>query len=275
MKSKILALIVFISGCQDTKPAKIEISPPQSALFTKKPFSLNARMVTAAGAPSEATTLTYAAIPTDVLRVSTTGEMTCEKTGDATVTVAGGGLNAVTTINCRLVAVVQAKKEIRAIIGAEPGDLALVILGADGARMNDVPVVFEGLGDYAQATQSGKISGKSVGRFTLTSKVGDASAKTDVLVVEKIESQPIVIADGSSVTYTLQSGKYQIEIQAEAGTNGVSVSWVGVPCENQPERQEHRFDCVVDNTATLTIHNPALFGFGSSATGFLNIYRIP
>jgi hypothetical protein len=275
MKNQCLAICLLVTGCQDSKPEKIEIYPPRSAVFTKEPFNLNARVVTAGGEPAAATILTYAAIPTDVVRVSPVGDVACEKTGDATVTIAGGGLNAVTTINCRLVATLKAKKEIRAIIGAEPADLALEALGADGARMSDVPIAFEGFGTYADVNQSGKLSGKSVGRFTLISKVGTVSARTEVQVIEKIESKPIVIPDGSSITYSLQTGRYQIEIQAKAGNNGVSASWVGVPCENQPEKQEHRFDCVVENTATLTVSNPALFGFGSSATGFLNIYRIP
>lgn len=271
-----LAMVVGLVGCPDTKPARIDLSQAPAAVFTKSFFQLNARVVNAAGVSVPDSVMTYSVVPTDVMRVSAAGEASCEKSGDATVTMAASGLTAVATVKCRLVSSVKSKKELRVIIGADLGDMAVLVSGADGKTMADVPLTFEGGSPMASIDQSGRVKGIEIGKGTVTISAGGASSQTELEVVEKVKSEPLAISDGSSTTYTLQTGKYLLEVQAKAGSNGVDIVWVGAPaCPNQPERQEHKVYCDVANTATFTISNPSLFGMGTNAVGFMNLYKTP
>ncbi len=279
LKRALLALltVVAVGACPDTKPAKIEFTQPPTAIFSKESFNFSGHLVTAAGGPAEGGPVTYSAIPADVLSVGPAGNATCEKSGDATVTMAGGGLSAVATVKCRLVGAVTAKKGLRVIIGTDAADLDIQVSATDGSRMTDVPLSFEGHeSSLVDIDQHGRVTGRAVGKTTVTIKAGTVGTQTSLEVVEKVKSEPLAIPDDGLVTYTLQTGKYLVEVQAKAGsTHGVTLSWVGAPCAPQPERQEHKVYCTIENTASLTISNPAVLGLGAPANGFINLYRVP
>jgi hypothetical protein len=104
---------------------------------------------------------------------------------------------------------------------------------------------------------------------------GSARSEIEVEVIRKIQTDTLVIPDSGGVVFTLNAGNYAIEVEAKAGDNGVTLSWVGGVCPDQPEKQHHRVRCKVDNTATLKINNPSVFGLGASASGYINIYEVP
>ena len=56
---------------------------------------------------------------------------------------------------------------------------------------------------------------------------------------------------------------------------GVTVGWSGAGCPNQLENTSHRFNCRVDETATMIVTNPKLIGVGATVTGTVNVFRAP
>ena len=271
-----LAAISLATGCPDTKPAKIEFQAPPAAIFTQDFFNLGARVVNAAGEAIPESPVAYSAVPAGVLRISAAGEASCEASGDVSVTLAGAGLSSVATVSCRLVKELKAKKSTSLVIGNDPLDLGIEAFGPDQKRMENVPYQIS-VSDpgIASVDAQGKATGLSVGATSVKVTAGNASATVELEVMDKVKSSPLAIGDGGTSTIVLEQGKYLVEVQADAGSgHGVSLSWVGAACERQPERQSHKAKCVVENTASLTIENPSLLGFGGSATGFVNIYRV-
>jgi len=272
-----LALLLGI-GCSDRTPARIEFSAPPAMILTTSPTPLGARAVNKAGEPVPEVTFSYSAIPTDVVAVEPDGTLACRKSGDAIITIAGGGLSTNATTKCRIAARVKAPKELRLVLQNEPVELKPTGIGQDGKPLTDVIPEMRSSDPAVVRVVGRALQPASVGKAVVTSAVGDASAVTEVEVIEKIETQTLALSDGANMTWTLQQGTYVVEVTVKAADrsrNGVTLRWVGTTCPDQPESQEIQARCRVDNTASLTVTNPTTFGMGPSASGFINIYKVP
>ena len=263
-------------GCADRTPARIELSQSSATLFDQSPTPLGASLVNTKGEKLTTPTLTYSSSPAEVARVGDDGTITCLTSGSASVVIAGGGQSATMSVTCNIVEKLNAPSSVRLILGRAPEGIAIEAMDAAGRSVPGAPINATisnpGLVNYA----SRKLTPKAVGNTTVLLSSGKGVAQVSVSVVELIKSEPVAIADGASVTWTLQQGHYELDLKVEASNrsrNGLVVSWVGVDCPLSSEAQQHNLKCSVPETASITLRNPTAFGLGASVTGFINLYR--
>jgi hypothetical protein len=265
------------AGCNDTKPARIEHLPVSDVVYDRNAIPLIPHVVNAAGEMLEGQRVAVAASPSDVMKVD--GEfLECVKSGDAVVTLAGGGLSTTLLMKCRLVAKLKASpSKLALVVGTDPTPLKVTALDDAGNAMADVPITISSSAPDVVAVRGGNATGLAVGRATLEVKAGATAAKIEAEVIEKVQSEPLALSDGQSITYTLNRGNYVVEVNVRSGDTayGVTAAWVGADCKRQPEARSFKAKCRVNDTASIVIENPTAFGLGPSAMGNIAIYRGP
>jgi hypothetical protein len=274
----LVGLILSLAACSDKTPSAIAV--PQSSLtfYEGQRHPLGAVLTNKAGEHLTAPALTFSSTPADIVVISTTGEVACLKSGDASVLIAGGGQSATVTVACRIVATIDAPKSLRLVLGREPEELAVTPRDAAGSPMPGVPVTFLSSSPPVVRVVGTKLEPVAVGRAGVQVQSGSASISVPVTVVRVMESKPLILKDGEQVTYTLQQGTYELDLEvkpSDGGKTGVTVSWIGAKCQDSAEAQSHNVSCRVDATASLTVKNPSVLGLGPSMTGFLNLYEAP
>lgn len=272
------ASLFLIVGCADETPSAIVTPLSEIAMFGDSPQALNARLTNKNGDVLKLPLLSYSVTPAGIARVDPNGMATCLRSGDASVLIAGGGQSATITIACRLVATIDGPSTLRLILGRQPESLSLTPRDASGEAIPTAPLELSSR-DPAVVTVSGTtVTPVAVGRASLEAHSGSISKGIAVSVIEVIKSEPLVLNDGHSVTYTLQQGDYELDLEvkpSDRGKTGVTVSWVGTACPDAPEAQKQALSCHVEGTASLTVLNPSMLGLGPSVTGFINLYRAP
>lgn len=300
-----LAVALLSLSCADTTPAKITFTAPPAVILSGKAFPLNASLVNKKDETLPGQAVTCSATPADVLEISTSGTLRCLKTGDATVTlaggslsgavagggadstvagggvdgaVAGGGLSQSLAVKCRLPTEIAMPQDLQLILGSAPVPLHARALGEGGRELEDVPVQVTSSDPSVVAVEGDAARAVAVGRARLRASVEEIAAVAPVEVIEKVVSEPLALADGARRSWKLQPGDYLVAIEMKAdvrAAQGVTASWEGAACEGQPERPAHRFRCRVNEPATMTVTNPAQIGLGARMTGSVIVYRVP
>jgi hypothetical protein len=269
--------LLGILGCKGggSVPSRIQLAATSQTVLDERPVPLHARLLSDRGEVLTEPRLSYSATPATVAEVDAGGQASCKSSGDASVLVAGGGQSSTMTLKCRLVNSITTPPSMRLIRGhAEPVDLRA--MDRSGQRLGDVPLTVSPSMAGVVRYEDGSLVPLSVGNTIMNVSAGAASASFPVAVVELVESEPLAIADGATVTWALQAGVYQLDVEVKTvdGTpGGVTVSWLGAICPDAREAVHHEVTCIVLKTASLTIRNPSAFGLGASVTGFLNLYR--
>ncbi len=168
--------------------------------------------------------------------------------------------------------------ELQLVLGGAPVALHARALGEGGRALSDVPVRITSSNPSVVTVDGDAAKPVSVGRARLQASVDAITAVTPVEVVEKVVSEPLVLPDGAARAWTLRQGDYLVTVDMKSDvkvSQGVTVSWAGAGCENQPERPSHRFRCNVVDSATMTVTNPKQIGLGARMTGTVSVFRIP
>lgn len=271
------SLLWLFLGCANQTPARIELPASLPVLYDEAPVSIGARLVDRRGNPVRDVPLTYSISSSGIASISSDGAVTCLSNGEASVLVAGGGQTATLTITCRLVATLEVSpKQLRIVVGRAPEPITVVAKDHAGNPILDAPITPSISEPTILQFNAGSVIGLRVGNSEIRFQSGRASTAVSVSVVELLKSEPLAIQDGGTVTWTLQQGDYELDLQvkaADGSKNGVTVSWVGTTCGDAREAQNHQIACKVHETASLTMRNPTTFGLGPAVNGFFNLYR--
>lgn len=271
-----LPVLACLVSCRDRTPARINL-PSTIDLYDAAGKPSTAALVNQAGEPVGGA-LSYSAVPSSILTVSSDGTIKCVSSGDASLIATGAGQSATSTVRCRLVKSIVGPKRVRLIVGRAAEPLELVAEDASGKPLRGVMLDVSSSDASVVRVNGGALEAGRLGTANVTARAGEASLSIPVTVLELIDSSPLALADGESRTIALQQGNYELDVAVKASNGsryGVTVSWVGTSCPVQPEATSHRVRCSVDGTASLTITNPSAFGLGPSETGFVNLYRAP
>jgi hypothetical protein len=277
--------LMLLTGCGplqallDTEPAQLSIQSPPGPFWDKQLHPLDVRVLTDSGRElaDERKQLTFSTVPTGVVNVSASG-LQCLATGDASVVVSGAGLSATFAVQCRIVKSVQAPRSIELLVGEPDATFTPVAVGDNDTKLADAPFVVTSSDQNVVRHSSGRLTPKTVGRATVTVTSGDASATTEVVVMERIQTDTLALSDGQTIAYTLSRGRFLVDVQtraADGASHGVEVSSTSPGCPAQAEATRHRLTCEVNDTASLVITNPTTFGLGPAQMGNIAIFRIP
>jgi hypothetical protein len=263
----------------DTEPASIDLTPPSGLLLDTQIHPLEVRVLTEKGRelPDEVGKLSWSATPVGVVEATTYG-LRCLGSGDASVVVTGSGLSQTFTVQCRLVASIEAPGQVELYLGEPDAAYNAVALDENGLPMHDVAVSTTSSDLNVVATGEGRLSARAVGTATVEVRAGDARTVTDVVVMERLATETLSLSDGESIAYTLSRGRYRVDIQtssADGSYYGVTVSSTAPSCPTREESTRHLFECEVTDSTSLVITNPTTFGLGPAQLGNISIYRIP
>ena len=278
VKHAVAVFLLAAAACADKTPARIEVSSPSITLFDRASVPVGARLVNGKGEQLAAPALSYSATPVSRLAVGADGSVSCRESGDGTIVVAGGGQSSSITVSCRIVATIRAPVSTRLILGRAPEPASFEALDDQGRRIDSARITYASSAPLIAKYANGALVPVGLGHASVTATAGGVNATVEVSVVEMIKSQPLAIADGASITWTLQQGSYELDLQVKATgsmriQDGVTVSWVGAECPDAAEKTEHHIKCTVAQTASLTIRNPTALGLGPTLNGFINLYR--
>jgi hypothetical protein len=271
-------LSAFVLACADKTPAKFKYDAPPPYVASTSTFSLNASVLNKKDETIGGLAPAYSAAPADVLEVSSDGNLRCARTGDATLTLSAGGLSQPVALKCRIPTEINVPPELQLVIGAAPSVLHPRVLGEGGTSMDDVKVDLASSDPSIFTVEGDAAKGVAVGKARLQASLGGLTSVTPVEVVEKVVSEPLTLRDGASRSFPLQPATYLVTIELKTDARlkqGVAVSWTGTACDNQPEASTHRFNCRVEEPATMTVTNPKLMGVGATVTGTVNVFRVP
>ena len=274
----LLGLGTLCMSCADSKPASIVFTAPPPLIVSGKIIRLDASVANRKGEPIGGQAVTCTAAPADVVEIVSGGGLRCLGTGDATVTLTGGGLSTPVAVKCRIPTEVEVPQDLQLVLGSAPAPLHARVLGEGGRELKEVPVQLSSSDASIVAVAGDKVRPVAVGRARLRASVEEIAGVTAVEVDERIVSEPLRLTDGARRSFKLQPGDYLVTVDVKAdfkAPQGVTVSWEGAACEGQPERQSHRVRCRVSEPATVTVANPKQLGLGAAMTGSVAIYRVP
>jgi hypothetical protein len=264
-------------ACADKTPVRFQHDAP-SAVTNPNTFSLHVSALNKKGETIEGLSPTYSGGPADVLEVSPNGSLRCAKTGDARLTLTAGGLSEPVLLKCRIPTEISVPPELHVVIGDPPTALAPRALGEGGKPLDDVTVEVTSSDPSIVTVEGDKVKGVAVGKARLSSSVGGITSVTAVESLEKVVSESLTLREGAGRSFKLEPAYYLVVIETKVDPRlkqGVAVSWSGTACDNQPENTSLRFNCRVEETATMTVTNPKLMGIGATVTGTVNVFRAP
>ena len=202
--------------CADSKPASIAFTAPPPLIVSGKIIRLEASVANKKGEPIGGQAVTCTAAPADVVEVVSGGGLRCLKTGDATVTLAGGGLSTPVAVKCRIPTEVEVPQELQLVLGSAPAPLHARVLGEGGRELKDVPVQLSSSDESIVAVVGDKMKPVALGRARLRAAVEEIAGVTAVEVDERIVSEPLRLADGARRSFKLQPGDYLVSVDVQA-----------------------------------------------------------
>ena len=259
------------------QPASLGYSAPTMPVVNGDALPLSLAVKDKNGTVIPGKPVTATVTPPDIAVVTSTGELRCLQSGDATVTLAHEALTTSFPLQCRLVATLGVPPSLRINLGtqvplpAEPKD-------SQGRTVADVPLTASSSDTEVLVVNKGKLTPMIVGKARLKVEGAGHSEETEVSVVRQYITESLALRDGEGMTWALPAGSYELEIQVKAndGTaGGVTATWMGVDCPGAPESPDIKQVCKVERAASLVVQNPTTFGMGPQMLGFLNVYQIP
>src|SRR6267378_5584622 len=119
-RSILFCVCALTVACADSAPAKITFTAPPPLIVSGKIIRLNGALANKKGEPIGGQAGTCSAAPADVVEVLAAGALRCLKTGDATLTLAGGGLSSPLVVKCRIPTEIAMPQELQLVLGSAP-----------------------------------------------------------------------------------------------------------------------------------------------------------
>ena len=271
------ACLAAVLGCEG-KPARIDYTGLPDPVIDRAMHRLDVVVVNGKGKPLKGRSVAFAVDPAAVAEVTTDGSVRCAASGDATLTLTGGGLTSSVPVHCRVPTMIRMPGAMRLVAGGPAVPLKAEVVGEGGAPLSDLTAPIVSSDPAIVEFASGAVRPVAFGRATLRAVLGDVVAVTPVEVVTRVAGGPITLKDGAVHRVPLDPGSYEL-IAEVRGTvrvaQGVTVAWEGAACPPRPEAENHRETCTLRTSGALVVANPAQMGVGVPVSGTLTLDRIP
>jgi hypothetical protein len=206
----------------------------------------------------------FGAAPGDIARITPDGTITCQKTGDAKVTVSVQGVKDDETLRCRLVDRLEVGTLPLFDLAKPPIQLGVRALTKAGAELNDVPITLSAGSPRVLGVAGATLTPLVVGTTELTVHAGGKTQKFPVRVVRTVTAEALPLEGGRRIFYSLPQGKYEVEVRLPADKE-LAVEWRGAPyCSYQGRGPTHQSVCVLQNRGGAVVDNPAYLVTGDT-----------
>jgi len=271
------ACLAAVLGCGG-KPARIDHTALPDPVLDRAMHRLDAVLVDGKGQPLKGRSVTYAVAPAAVAEVTTDGSVRCATSGDATLTLSGGGLNSSVPVRCRVPTMIRMPDPMRLVAGGPAVPVKAEVVGEGGVPFADLTAPIVSTDPAIAEFASGSVRPVAFGRATLRAVLGDVVGVTPVEVVTRVASGPLTLKDGAVHRVPLDPGTYELTAEVRATVRvaqGVTVSWEGSSCPPLSEAESQKATCTLHARGTLAIANPAGMGVGVPVSGTMTLDRVP
>lgn len=257
LTNTLLLLSLSVLACQrNDPPRELRLELPEPITSTD-PVMLHARAIQHDGVAKPLTgEQPWQVTPSELASVSKQGMLTCRRSGEGSVSLSLSGVTGRAKLACKLAARLEAPEKLS--IDATAGELALPVKVLDAAGKElDLPLSVTSDLPSVVLASAGKLVPGRVGRAKLSVRAGQLSKQIEVEVVRTVKPEVVPIAQNRRISYSLDAGKYRLEIALPAPKR-VAVDWLGAPyCAYRGEGNQHRAECTLQHKGGVSFDNPA------------------
>ena len=273
---RLLASLVLACACEGPAPEQVRLELPE---LVTSPDPVRATVHGRRnGASSEVNQkVNFTVTPADVAVVGKDMNLSCRKSGDATVTASVQGVKGSASVKCRLVERLDTSSLPLLDLSQPPVTLQVHPLGKSGAPLDDVPVTLSTDSPRIVSVTGTTLTPLAVGETHVTVSAGSRSTKIPVRVVRSLHPEALPIEGGRRIYFGLPEGKYEVAVELPLD-KALGVEWRGAPyCAYKGAGKSHVSSCVLQKKGGAVVDNPAYLANGStevSAAG-ISIREVP
>lgn len=273
------ALGFTFTACRGPAPAHLVVDADTLVINGPRPVAAPIHGVTADGNVASRSAVRWTGA-SRVMRVSRTGEITCQHKGDGVVTAARGGISAHVTVLCRPIAAFGFGGGIydRVYVGGPPQGFLIQAYDSERVpiRLTHASALID---DSAVArVDSGLLRGVSLGVTRLRLDFDGIPWGRNVEVDEKIAYDTLRLTGGQMKTYRVTpDGWYEIQLyRADSADHGpgLDVGSYDANCARAFNGNFHYY-CISRAGTAIVIQNTLPPGRRSDRLGILTIFRKP
>jgi hypothetical protein len=270
------APLLLACACQGPPPEQVRLELPE-LVVSNDPARATVHVRRAGASAVSHEKMEFGSTPGDVARITPDGTITCQKTGDAKVTVSVQGVKDDETLRCRLVDRLEVGTLPPFDLTQPPLSLGVRALTKAGAELNDVPITLSAESPRLLGVSGAMLTPLVVGTTQLTVHAGGKTQKFPVRIVRTVTSEALPIEGGRRIFYSLPAGKYEVDVELPAEKE-LGVEWRGAPyCSYKGRGKTHQSVCVLQNKGGAVVDNPAYLATGDTAVtgGGVTIREVP
>lgn len=257
------APLLLAAACNGPPPEQVRLELPE-LVFSTEPVRATVHTRRSGASSVAHEKMQFEVSPDSVAKITPDGTITCQKSGDAKVTVSVQGVKDDDTLHCRIVEVLEVGE-------LPPFDLTKppVVLGVHpktkaGAELADVPVTLSAESPRVLGVSGTTLTPLVVGETKLTVQAGAKTQKLPIRVVRTVTSEALPLEGGRRIFYSLPDGKYEVEVTLPVDKE-LSVEWRGAPyCSYKGRGLTHRSTCVLQGKGGAVVDNPAYVATGDT-----------
>jgi hypothetical protein len=252
----LLSTAAGLLGCQKLDPPReLRLELPE-LITSKEPVMVHVRAIQQDGESRSLTGEQPLQIAPAELASLSRGMLTCNRSGEGSVSLAVGEVTGRAKFACKLA--VRLEAPARLTIDAAAGEVEVPGKALDaGGKELDLPL--SATTDLASVIQAraGKLVPGNVGKAKLTLRAGQLSKQVEVEVVRTVKPEVVPIDQNRRISYSLDAGKYRLSLSLPAA-KPVAVDWLGAPyCQYRGQGTEHRAECTLQKKGGVSFDNPA------------------
>ncbi len=269
------ATLVACQTAEAPRDFRLEVEPQ---IVSSSPVLVTVRLTNQDGTVSaSAREHAFSVQPPQLASITPKGALTCQSSGDGSVSLALGDKTKTAPIRCRLVEKVDASDTGRVELAAGAFRPKVRVLGKGGVELDGVDLVLSSRNSGVLFPRGAELVPKTVGNATILARAGQVSQEFKVDVVRKLSPEALPIEQNRKIHFSLEAGKYELRVVFPQ-PKALSAEWRGAPyCNYRGTAQEHVVSCVLRTKGGVVFDNPAFITSGSTdvSTEGVSIFEVP
>lgn len=271
-------LLGALLSCErQTPPANLRLEFPEQVV-SADPASVIVHLTREDGVATRGTgEYDFAVSPPELATISRRGILTCQKSGDGTVSINIASLSKSVPLRCRLVERIDASDAGHIELSNGPFVPKVRVLAKGDQELADVELSLTSKTPGVLVPKGQELVPKDVGTATIVARAGQVAQEFKIDVVRKLTPEALPIDGNRRIHYSLEPGKYRLTVSLPS-PRPVSVEWRGAPyCNYSGTEREHSSTCVLRTKGGAVFDNPAYLLAGSTDVSVegVSLYEVP
>lgn len=271
-----LAALPLALACEGPPPDQVRVELPE-IVTSADPVRVTVHVRRNGASSVTNDKVVFTVTPPDVASVDKSMNLTCLKSGDASVSANVQGVKSSASVKCRLVERLEAVSLPVFDLSKPPVTLQVHALAKSGAPLEDVPVTLTADSPRIVSVTDSTLTPLAVGETSVRVSAGTKTTKIPVRVVRSLNPEALPLEGGRRLYFGLPEGKYEIELELPVEKD-VSVEWRGAPyCAYKGHGRSHVSSCVLQSKGGAVVDNPGylLTGATDVSTAGVSVREVP